>query len=163
MIKTYSKVKSNLRGLAALKKKMKSITQYSAQAGYYDNKHPTAGISYAYLASIHEYGTRDGRIPQRDFITRAYLDWATSIKDDAEKAARDIIYRGVPVRTALKKIADEGAVFITNAAYSFDSPANAASTIRKKGFDNPLIETGKLANGVKTKVVKKKVGVGLGG
>lgn len=152
-----------MRGLAALKRKMKTISEYSAQAGYYDNKHPTAGISYAYLASIHEYGTRDGRIPQRDFITKAYLDWITSIKGDAEKAAKDIIYRGIPVRTALKNIADEGALFITNAAYSFDSPANAQSTINNKGFDNPLIETGKLANGVKTKVVKKPVGVGLDG
>lgn len=163
MLKTYSKVKSNLRGLAALKRKMKTITEYSAQAGYYDNKHPTAGISYAYLASIHEYGTRDGRIPQRDFITQAYLDWMMSAKGDAEKAARDIIYKGIPVRVVLKKMAEEGATFITNAAYTFNSPSNAASTIRNKGFDNPLIETGKLANGVKNKVVKKRVGVGLDG
>lgn len=163
MLKTYSKVKSNLRGLAALKKKIKTMSQYSAQAGYYDNKHPTAGISYAYLASIHEYGTRDGRIPQRDFITKAYLDWATSINDEAKKAAISIIYKGIPVRTALKGIADDGALFITNAAYSFDSPANAASTIQNKGFDNPLIETGKLANGVKSKVVKKRVGGDLDG
>lgn len=163
MIKTYSKVKSNLKGLSALKRKMKTISQYSAQAGYYDNKHPTAGISYAYLASIHEYGTRDGRIPQRDFITQAYLDWIMSIKGDAEKAAKDIIYRKIPVKTALKRVAEEGAIFITNAAYRFDSPSNAPSTISNKGFDNPLVETGKLANGVKSKVVKKPVGVGLNG
>lgn len=158
MLKTYIKTKSNLRGLTALKKKMQTIEKYSAQAGYYDNKHPTAGISYAYLASIHEFGTRDGRIPQRDFITQAYLDWMISVNHEAAKAATDIIYRGVPVRKALKGLAEDGADFITNAAYSFDSPSNAASTIANKGFDNPLIETGKLANGVKSKVVAKPVG-----
>lgn len=162
MIKTYSKVKSDMRGLTALRKKLYTISSYTAQAGYYDNKHPS-GLSFAYLASIHEFGTRDGRIPQRDFITQAYLDWLASIKDDARKAATEIIYHKAPVVPTLKRIANDGKDFITNAAYAFDSPANAASTVAAKGFDNPLIETGKLATGVKSKVVKKKIGESLDG
>lgn len=36
---------------------------------------------------------------------------------------------------------------------SFSNPANAASTIAKKGFDDPLIETGHMLNSVDSEVV----------
>ena len=52
----------------------------------------------------------------------------------------------------LKKVALEGAGILKETIEGIKSPGNKDSTIKKKGFDNPMIETGKFKRSASGKV-----------
>lgn len=96
----------------------------------------------AVYAAANEFGT--AKIPERSFI-RATTDAETPtlqrMMDAAILRAQTII---IPLADALIPAANHLRTSIINTIQSGPPPPNAASTVKAKGFNSPLVDTGQL-------------------
>ena len=161
-MKFKSTVKSE-DSLKAFMNKVTKLTEYKAEAGFYKEQyHSESKMSMANLATILNYGVKNGekgwKIPPRPFFYKAWIASFYLTFDDSFKLVKDYLYGEVKIRTAFKKLSDKLANVISTTMVSGDYVDNAEVTIRLKGFNYPLVETGKLASSVKSKVKPKTKG-----
>lgn len=110
------------------------------------------GSHLVMIATANHFGTRRGgkqHIPPRPFLRHAYRKARRGLMGKRSIIARQLnaLYRGRSnASTLLHEVGQfyQGKVIDTMQAFS--SPANAPSTIRQKGFNDPLIESGKLVS-----------------
>jgi hypothetical protein len=107
-----------------------------------DTKH-YSGMSTDYLYSILLYGTRDGRIPARNVLEFVQFYIENNIDRLTAIYVHNIFAGPEVVGHMVGSIINSEHVKLI---HGFSSPGNAPSTIKQKGFDNPLIDTGELAN-----------------
>jgi hypothetical protein len=114
------------------------------------------GVTTADLAAIHEFGTRDGHIPERSFIRSTTAAKQPEIKALFRKGLEAVVKGkatpdkvlnvvGAFIAAEIKKTVTTGAGV---------SPALADSTIAAKGSDRPLVDTGRLINAVSYAIEK---------
>jgi len=96
-------------------------------------------------------------IPERSYI-RSTIDENEDkyLNDIAKKLAGQIIDGNLDKYTALQLMGQKIEGDIKSKMISLDSPANAPSTIRKKGSDNPLINKGFLIGAIRYVVIEGK-------
>lgn len=104
------------------------------------------------VAAVNEFGSDDGHIPERSYIRstvrtkrKKYLSLVSklirrSIKT-TEKLRLDLI--------GVRAVAD-----IKNTIKAGIAPANAESTIARKGSSKPLVDTGQLINSITHEIEK---------
>ena len=101
------------------------------------------GVPIAQVAKWNEYGTKNGHIPSRPFLAIATDEskgWPSDVKSQIGG-----INSSADVNEALKTIGETMKKDIKNLFGDRSKlRPNAPSTIAKKGFDAPLIDTGKL-------------------
>jgi len=104
-------------------------------------------IPVARVAMVQEYG--DGwKIPPRPFmrntVGRARRQWRKLVQDR------------LPVIMNMKKTAEELGIKmvedVRKTILDFTTPPNAPSTVARKGFNKPLIDSGQMLNSVKWRV-----------
>jgi len=118
-----------------------------------DENHPEDGESLLIIASSNEFGTHDGRIPERSYMRSTHDENKRLITSMVDRGYDSIIAGKSTVKTVLSQI---GAVFkgeVQKKMVDLTSPPNAESTIKRKGSSNPLIDTGFLRQSIKDKVV----------
>jgi len=104
-------------------------------------------------ATVNEFGSTDGRIPQRSYfrstMDRERLRYGTALAWSLRRVldGRSLWRRELHLLGS--RIANDIAITI----HELDTPPNAPSTIQKKGFDNPLVETGTLARSIDHEVL----------
>ena len=97
------------------------------------------GESVAQVAFWNEYGT--ATIPPRPFFRNTIAQH----KDEWPKQAAALMEaNGGDVRQTLELMGEGVKGQIVETIQNFHTPPNAASTVKKKGFDKPLIDTGTL-------------------
>lgn len=104
------------------------------------------------IAIINHFGTLDGHVPSRPFLT--------STADAKRKAWMDLlsavlvkIVKGtLTLRDALELVGMQAAADVKRTIRAGMSPPNAESTIRMKGSSKPLINTSQLVNGISHQV-----------
>lgn len=97
------------------------------------------GESVAQVAFWNEYGT--ATIPPRPFFRNTIAEH----KDEWPKQAAEMLeVNGGDVRQALADMGEGVKGQIVETIQAFREPPNAAATVKKKGFDKPLIDTGTL-------------------
>lgn len=113
------------------------------------------GMTVATLGAIQHFG--NDRIPERPWLdkgaesgTREYLD-----------TVREGVAEGLDAKRIMTRVGLEAEGAIKQYITDLDTPPNKASTIRKKGSSNPLIDTGHMRNSVTSTVVRKKPKEGL--
>lgn len=114
--------------------------------------HPSGKITYADIAYISEWGAHinvfgnDGFIPKRPFFS----DVVDNFHINTREIEHGMLVKGV-FRTAwvIDTICENLQLKIKYSILDWETPPNARLTIRKKGFDNPLVETGGLAEAAK--------------
>lgn len=152
----------NIKGLQATKRALKKEidklrTPHYALVGI----HQSAGMvkdepmTVATLGAIQHFGNEN--IPARRWLdtgaetgTKEYLD---TIREGIEEGldSRQIMARvGVEAEGAIKQ-------YITD----LDTPPNNASTVKRKGSSNPLIDTGNMRASVTSTVERKKPKEGM--
>ena len=111
--------------------------------------HPNANMTNAKLGATLNYGV-PGRIPARPWLIPGYKKGERRYVKDLKNS----IEEGLNLPTAMLKVGalakDEIQQFMTD----LRRPRNAPLTIKHKGFDNPLIDTGVLRSSVDYKLVK---------
>lgn len=103
----------------------------------------------AYIASIHEYGDERGIIPERSFIRSAWDENQHEINNFTNNLGGKITDGTVEPKQALDLIGLKVTGMIQEKITDGDFVPNAPATVRAKGSDKPLIDTGRLRASVR--------------
>lgn len=116
--------------------------------------HPRADMPNYQLAAILQFGSVTRGIPARDFMGRGGRYTIKAITPLVENAIPAINRNSANIKTVFNQVALIAEAQYKTAMRDFKTPANAQSTIDKKGDNNPLIDEGDLQGSV-TAVVRK--------
>ena len=129
------KFRQRLAELAAQATTAKVRVGIIAQANYDGSD----GESVAQVAFWNEYGT--ATIPPRPFFRNTIAQH----KDEWPKQAAALMEaNGGDVRQTLELMGEGVKGQIVETIQNLQTPPNASATVKKKGFDKPLIDTGTL-------------------
>ena len=102
-----------------------------------------AGTELAFIASINEFGSSDGHVPERSFL-RSTIDENRNKYLRLMTTATKQVMRGVSAKVAYSSVARKVVRDVVRKIKNRIPPANAAATIKKKKSDVPLVDTGEL-------------------
>lgn len=140
--------KNNLKKLARMAAKLeKAYSDY----GYFKEQgiHTESQLPFPMLMSIQEFGRRDGRIPPRKpFAITLWQDGNKILIKTMRQLKKHLMSASgkvsIPINPTLETFGAMG-VYYTRKVFGVGTLLdNAPSTIRQKGRNNPLIETGEL-------------------
>jgi hypothetical protein len=149
--------------LAAQIAQLKKLDGLQTEAGWFETARYQAGpkvnpkmvgMPVATIARFNEFGTK--RAPARPFMRLAYKDFLASKGALQKKVARQMMTKGVDAEKAMKQIGLFMEGCIVNAIKNGGWVPNAPSTVAKKGFDTPLIDTAQMWQSVASKVSKSQ-------
>lgn len=112
------------------------------------------GVDMAQIAMFNELGTSTA--PARPFLRDSVDENEDVIRDQCGKELKKLT-TGATAETVLKRVGALGVRLVQEKIVSGSFKPNAPSTIRKKGSDKPLIDTGRMRQSVKY-VVKRRGG-----
>lgn len=104
------------------------------------------------IGFFNEYGATNANIPERSFIRSTIEEKLPVLKQKTEELKNEIITNAAPVKAGLAKIAFYIQESIKGKITDIKFPPNAISTIRRKGFDDPLIESQLMQRSITFKV-----------
>lgn len=112
------------------------------EVGFFEGEKYPDGTQVAAVAAHNEFG--GGKTPPRPFmrtcIERRRNKW--------RKVVRDNLAKELDVHITLAELADVMVEDIKDYISIWTNPPNAPSTIAKKGFNDPLVDTGRMMNSV---------------
>lgn len=110
------------------------------------------GMRLAQIAAIMEFGTKDGRVPERAALRSMLAQNRDAIKKLCAKLILQIVGGKMDQKKALG-VLGQFLVDKTRATIAQGlPPPNAASTVRRKGSNKPLIDTGQLIGAVEYEI-----------
>lgn len=133
---------------AALKQAVDKAAGGTVRVGIIESQTYPDGESVAQVAYWNEYGT--ATIPARPFFRNTIAE-----KQDewAEKAA-ELLKQSDDTNHALALIGEGVKGDIVKTIQNFSDPPNADSTVKRKGFNKPLVDTGDLWRAIQSEVVE---------
>ena len=108
------------------------------------------GVDIAYYASVNEYGTKDGKIPSRPFLATT-SDEQKMWEKPVTKAV-DKIVGGAEVIGELNSVGETMKNDIKKNIGTHRFKPLASSTVKKKGHDIQLIDSGALLDSINYEV-----------
>lgn len=102
-------------------------------------------------AAINELGAPVANIPARPFI-RPAIDAGSSTMERALQTGVDMIFEGKSVHFAAEKMGEAIKAEIQANIDKGVPPPNKQSTVDKKGFDHPLVDSGDMRDTIEVKV-----------
>lgn len=145
-------------------KALKEAKGSKVEAGWFESdrygstKKSATGVQVAKIARINEFGATITRgkttyeIPARPFMRGAWLAFRTDRQKIQYSIAKKIIDKKMTGDQAMGAIGNILEGYIVASIKKGGWQGNAASTIKKKGFDKPLIDTGHMWKTVTSKV-----------
>ena len=112
------------------------------------------GVDMAQIAMFNELGTSTA--PARPFLRDSVDENEDVIRDQCGKELKKLT-TGATAETVLKRVGALGVRLVQEKIVSGSFKPNDPSTLRKKGSDKPLIDTGRMRQSVKY-VVKRRGG-----
>lgn len=111
----------------------------------------------AFLMAIHEYGTQDGRIPERRPIRLTMENNQVNYARRLQQGIDKVLVDEMDIMTALNSIGEEVAGDVKITISNGLTPPLADSTVRarKDNSDTPLYDTGELVNSITYEVRDK--------
>lgn len=110
----------------------------------------SAGESEVIIAAVHEFGSQDGHIPQRSYLRSTIDDRRGEIFDLLELQLK----KSKP-EVAAGRIGMQVVSMVRERIRDRISPALKPATIKRKGSDIPLIDTGRLLQSITSEVRAK--------
>ena len=108
---------------------------------------PKKPISVAEVAAANEFG--GGHRPPRPFMRYTVKSrarkWRKIVQDLLPQYAHDI-------KKVMEHLGEIAAEDLSDVIRIWTTPPNAPSTIKKKGFNDPLVDSGQMMNSVRWKV-----------
>jgi hypothetical protein len=127
---------------------MNILQKLHIEVGLWGNETYPDGQKVVDVAKNNILGTDS--IPARDFMTIAKENIRNNCIQKLKKIIIDSHKKGGlrSVESAVERIAIDMQSEVKQAILDMDSPSNAPSTVRQKGFNDPLIETKTMLNSV---------------
>ena len=155
MLKPKIRLIKSDQGWNKIKKEFKEQDSVAA-IGFFEEDIYSDGKPIAYISLIQEFGTADGRIPARPHH-REWFDSKINIMKNLIIKEMNAIHEGkISFDDMLATLGEYGKNELKNVIIKKSTPPNAPATVRKKGFNDPLIETGKMRDSAKYKIIKGK-------
>lgn len=144
----------------AVRKRISQLARYQVLVGIpKDAPNYPDGTSLAEVAYTNEFGSDDGRVPERSFLRKGIYGRAAKyhalLRTVLEKLLRN------PEARAKAEMQKVGLIASQDVKQQIDdtyTPPNAEYTIRLKGSSHPLIDTGHLRQQITYKVRKRSEG-----
>ncbi len=141
--------KSNTKLLDRLAK----LQDGSVAIGFFaEDTYNETGIPVAQVAYKNEFGGMGefGQIPRRPFLRRTIHEQEGNWARNAVKAFKDTEF---DTDKAMGRIGESARGDVVQTIHKIASAGgNSPDTVARKGFDSPLIETGRMSKHVKSKV-----------
>ncbi|WP_320972294.1 hypothetical protein [Enterocloster bolteae] len=135
-----------------LKKMLKELAELQVRVGFQHGENTENGVDMCDIAAFNELGTENS--PSRPFLRKSVDENQEKINAFLQGTKADLL-SGKSAEMVLKEIGifqkDLVQEKITEGSYA----PNAESTIRRKGSNKPLIDSGKMRQSVNY-VIKKK-------
>jgi hypothetical protein len=133
----------------------KQFSDRVVQVGFPKGANYEDGTPVAYVAAIQEFGAPAAKIPPRPFFAPAIKDnevkWVKSIRGGIVQVTKgNMTADGVLEAVGLVAVGD-----VQASIEAVNSPPLAPATIKAKGFDKPLQDTGLMLASVSSKVTNK--------
>nr|DAQ61395.1 MAG TPA: virion morphogenesis protein [Caudoviricetes sp.] len=139
------KFRRRLAGLAS-----QSSGSLKVRVGIFESAKYEDGTPVAAVAFWNEYGTAN--IPPRPF----FRNTVAAHKDEwPHQAAAILQANGGDMRQTLALLGEGVKGQIVETIQNFKQPANAPATVRKKGFDKPLIDRGTLWRSIGSEIAEE--------
>lgn len=128
--------------------------------GWFEDQTYEDGLPVAQVARWNEFGTKE-RIPQRPFMRTAMMEhekeWIEKLKTLVQKELdKD---KNVDIDKALKKFGELVKGDIQETILNGGFTPNAKSTVKKKGFNQPLVDTGVMISSIQARTDKELLDV----
>lgn len=153
------KGQSDLLGWKNLKKLLNQLDETQIEAGFFPESKYGAennNLQIAQVAAWQEWGTHGGEhIPPRPFM-RVDFKFKMSSRKTRYKIieATNNVLRGTALKLAMEQLRKHCQDMMMDAIDERAEPRNEDSTIAKKGFNDPLNETGVMLESVKAKITR---------
>lgn len=102
------------------------------------------------FASTHTVPAHTIVVPPRPFFRTMIAEKSSGWGDDIGKALKQT---GYDTDLTLNRVGERIEGQLKQSIMNFTTPANAPSTIREKGFNDPLVDSGDMSNGTGHRVV----------
>ena len=145
-------------GLGKILAEIEKARVASIQVGLVGEKAETptsdGRLTLAEAGVINEFGSSDGHVPRRSFLRDPIHREEPLVIAELAQAAHDIALLRATAEVAYDKVGRRMALVVADAIVDGIPPANADATVEKKGFDEPLIDTGDMLAAVGHRVVR---------
>lgn len=145
------------------RKALKALDGLRLDVGYFAGiASPDSTFTLPEIAAIQEFGSkrrlfRGKRIPERSFMRSTY-DKFRNIYSEAFVENGFLAALGkITPEIALRIVGEDYKSDVVNKITGIRSPRNAPRTVKKKGFDNPLIHTGTMRASIKVRVLRRGI------
>lgn len=108
------------------------------------------------LASIHEFGTADGRVPARSFLRATLDERAADIKSVRQKVLDAVVAGKITADQAMQILKEWIEAAVRKRIQSNIPPPLKPETIAAKGSSVALIDSGQLLNSIRSAVHDEK-------
>jgi hypothetical protein len=157
MLKVITKTEDKDLGWRALLRALKTVDDAYVDVGLFEGEgvqHEGSELTVAQIGAVHEFGTRDGHIPERSWLRRNHDEHQAKYNARLDKAYGKILAGRARVVSVLTAFAERVASDVRRTITAVSEPPLAPSTIRAKGGKtNPLIDTGTMRNSVRGRVI----------
>jgi hypothetical protein len=160
-------------GFAALEAALESLDGIEAKSGWFETAKYKTGMPVATIAYINEFGALTGRaqiagilqggeskghravyIPPRPFMRPTVAAKGAEWMALLERGAAVVLTGGMTAHDVMEQVALKAAADVAKTITEVMEPPNAPSTIKRKGFNKPLVHTRQMFQSV-TGIVEK--------
>lgn len=128
------------------------LAKSEVQVGFQSGETNEDGVSYAEIAAFNELGSSN--TPPRPFMKQSFENHQDELQEACDKV-NNTLANGGTVESALETLGVTAKGIIQQEIVDGDFAPNAPSTIKAKGSDKPLIDTGRMRQSVNF-VVKER-------
>lgn len=149
------------RSVADLAKRLaghsKVLVGVQKGAGNYND-----GTPIAVIAAANHFGTTtEPKIPARRFLDVAVANKSKRYANIVKRQIPKVLDGKIDMDAVLDAIGNAAVGDVQDYITDLSEPANAPSTIAKKGSSNPLIDTGNLKQSIRHEIAREHVEEGL--
>lgn len=163
----HARIEDSDKGWGAVFKRVKNagkgrvkvgVLADTAQGGAHEEG---SSLTVAEIAAVLHFGTSDGHIPPRPFLAMAFDQNREELAQMGARFMAEVLFGDMTEDRALglmgAKLAAEAKKTIT---IGNQLTPNAPATIKAKGSDRPLVDTGRLLNAITWMIAKEDSGHG---
>lgn len=117
-------------------------------------KYPDSAFSVVDVATVNEFGSSDGRIPERSYLRATIDKKLSSYRNLLGALVSDYFLRKTTPGKILAVMGLKISSDVQDRIVSLRDPPNAPGTVASKKSSNPLIDSGRLRQSISFEVVE---------
>lgn len=132
---------------------LQKLANLEVQVGFQDGASDDEGTSYAEIAAYNELGT--STTPSRPFMKQSFENHEDELQSACDRV-NTVLSNGGTTDSALNELGVYIKGLVQEEIVNGEFEPNAPSTIKRKGSDKPLIDTGRMRQSVNYVVKGRK-------